>query len=371
MSGHEDFLRRHPEVAFLEVGACDVVADVLRRLGVLESGETVMSCERAGEGNMNLTLRARSDRRSVVVKQARPWVEKYPTIEAPWNRALVERDFYECVAAVPEVAAYMPRLLGCDAASRILVLEDLGQADDLTSLYAGDRLTVGEAQELAQFLVVLHESIQKSSIRESSIQESSIQESAVSDARSLSLANREMRALNAEHIFVVPFVEDNGVSLDELEPGLSQAAATLRSDVALRERVEVIRRRYLRDGNVLLHGDYFPGSWLRTGNGVRVIDPEFGFFGEPEFDVGVALGHLFMAGQDRMIVETFLREPRSETLDSSLIASYAAVEVIRRVLGVAQLPIAPSRGERAAWLVRARAALHRGRVEELMEGLPK
>ena len=63
---------------------------------------------------MNLTLRVRTERRSVVLKQARPWVEKYDHIEAPWERSLSERWFYERVASIPEVAGHMPRLLASD-----------------------------------------------------------------------------------------------------------------------------------------------------------------------------------------------------------------------------------------------------------------
>ena len=38
-------------------------------------------------------------------------------------------------------------------------------------------------------------------------------------------------------------------------------------------RVAALGARYLEDGETLVHGDYFPGSWVRTGAGVAVIDP--------------------------------------------------------------------------------------------------
>src|SRR5262249_56668646 len=103
----------------------------------------------AGEGNMNLTLRVRADRRSMVLKQARPWVEKYDHIEAPWERSLSERWFYERVAGIPEVARHTPRLLAADADARALLLEDLEGARDLSGVYGGQRLALAEVDHLA------------------------------------------------------------------------------------------------------------------------------------------------------------------------------------------------------------------------------
>ena len=47
---------------------------------------------------MNCTLRVTTTRRSFILKQARPWVEKYPQIAAPVERARVEAAFYAAVA---------------------------------------------------------------------------------------------------------------------------------------------------------------------------------------------------------------------------------------------------------------------------------
>jgi len=55
---------------------------------------------------------------------------------------------------------------------------------------------------------------------------------------------------------------------------------------------------YLSDGPTLLHGDFYPGSWLRTTQGIRIIDPEFAFTGAAEFDVGVFAAHLAFTGLD-------------------------------------------------------------------------
>ena len=77
--------------------------------GFTKAGEA-MTAERAGEGNMNCVVRVRFPNRSLILKQARPWVEKYPSIAAPVERAASEARFYHFAAKSSSVAAMMPRL---------------------------------------------------------------------------------------------------------------------------------------------------------------------------------------------------------------------------------------------------------------------
>ena len=74
----DQFRRDHPDLFYLDAADLGGLEAHLIRLGVLSQGERLVAAAKAGEGNMNCTVRATTDRRSVVVKQSRPWVEKYP-----------------------------------------------------------------------------------------------------------------------------------------------------------------------------------------------------------------------------------------------------------------------------------------------------
>ena len=300
-------------------------AHLLQR-GLLDDGERVRSVSKAGDGNMNLTLRVVTSKRSFVLKQARPWVEKYPQIAAPVDRALVEIAFYEAAGAVPEVRRAMPHLLGSDPDSRLLILEDLGEAHDFTALYSGGLLDRGALDELVGYLVALH---------------SGVDVAAGEDRRIFE--NREMRALNHEHIFRFPLADDNGLDLDGFTPGLGAAAAELKRDDAYVSTVRELGAEYLADGDTLVHGDYFPGSWLRASSGISVIDPEFCFLGPRAFDVGFMLGHLRLAGQPDEICEALVSRYAARAGVGASVAAearrFAGVEIMRRLIGVAQLPL--------------------------------
>lgn len=327
--------------------------ELLHRLGWLAPDETVQRLERAGEGNMNLTLRMNTPRRSFILKQSRPWVEKYPQISAPEDRALRERDFYERVASLPEVTQRLPRLLAWDEAARLLMLEDLGLAADCTGVYHGQSFETPHLEALARFSAALHRG--------------------TATAGKSPLSNREMRRLNHEHIFDIPWrpgaVAGMGLDLDALEPGLCDAANRLRQRAALRERAAEVGRRYLADGPCLLHGDFFPGSFLAAERGLFVIDAEFCYFGEQEFDLGVFIAHLALANeplnQAGLFLDVYRRHRPGAPLNERRLTEYAACEVIRRLIGVAQLPIPPSTGKRAALLNRAAAALDHSQWKEL------
>jgi 5-methylthioribose kinase len=328
----------------------DDPADVekfLRRRGWI-GDETVQTIARAGEGNMNLTLRVVTDVRSTIIKQARPWVEKYQHIPAPVDRMDYEIRFYERVDSIAALARRMPRLLNADRSACAVQLEDLAPAQDLTPTYAGAALTDLDLAALADYLAVLH---------------------SVTHGEDLSpFANRSMRALNHAHIFVIPFAPIDGFDIERFEPGLGTAARAIHEDADLRRAVTKLGETYLADGPSLVHGDFFPGSWLqRQAGDIAMIDGEFCHAGRGEFDVGVALAHLRMmpAMNAEQAALLLARYRQKWALDEELVAGYAGVEILRRTLGVAQLPIAPTGGERRAWIASARQAVMSRRWEDL------
>lgn len=320
-----EFRAEHPDVFLVEASELPALTGYLRARHWIDPDEDVRSATRPGDGNMNCTLRVQTGRRTVIVKQARPWVEKYDHIPAPWDRALVEARFYRRIAGEPAVQRHMPRLLGVDERSRVLLLEDLGRGRDLTTIYDGDALADQELDALVDYLIALH------GVR-------------LTPADRPGFANREMRCLNHEYIFRLPLSPDNPVDLDGLTPGLGEAAATLTTDEAYVQTVTRLGAAYLADGEVLLHGDYFPGSWLRTDDGVAVIDPEFCFVGDASVDLGVFIAHLVMVGQSGQRIEDVVARyhrvhPGSESSLADCLR-LAGVEIMRRLIGVAQLPLA-------------------------------
>lgn len=324
----EEWRRAHSSIFYLAPDEPEALSAFLTDSKLLHGGETLERVEKAGDGNMNCTVRVTTNERSFIVKQARPWVEKYPQFEAPWDRAIREMEFYELVRLNQRIAKAMPTLIHSDPESRLIILEDLGTGGDYTTLYRGDSFAEEEISNLADYLSELHTSF-------------------VNPPHRHGLANHEMRDLNSQHIFFIPLQNNSGLNLAEISPGLQTAADQLIADKEYVTAVHALARVYMSDGDHLLHGDFFPGSFLKTQSGPRVIDPEFAYFGRPEFDPAVFIAHLLLGRQPPEFIELFLRSYRPPKVhDEKLMLRLAGVEVMRRLIGYAQLPLGYGGGER-------------------------
>ncbi|MDX1905800.1 MAG: phosphotransferase [Bacteroidia bacterium] len=324
----------------LDAAQLPAIAAHLTHLKWIAPDESLLSATIPGQGNMNYTLRIRTSFRSFILKQSRPYVEKYPQIPAPKERVLIEGQFYDLIYPEEVLRTFIPAVSGIDPENSIMMLEDLGDATDYTYLYQRDKvLPPQDAAELVRFLSVLHTRYTRVQVEPP-------------------ITNRGMRALNGEHIFRYPLMEANGFDLDQVTPGLQAVAMRFKTDSALKEKVASLEAVYQADGNTLLHGDYYPGSWLRTLEGVKVIDPEFCFLGPAEFDLAVMLAHLQMAGQPQSLLDLVINAyGRPAGFDADLLRHLVGVEIIRRLIGLAQLPLPQSLAEKESLLDSAYAMI--------------
>lgn len=333
--------------AWLTVESQPQIEALLRKCGVCQPDEQVTTVNRAGDGNMNLTLRVRTTAQTVIFKQSRPWVEKYPQIAAPVERILQELRFYETVAEHSQLASRMPRLLGSAPERYVMVVECLGKANDASALYRSGDAANTFRQLLPDLLSWLSE----------------LHQLAIPVEQAEDFANRKLRELNHQHLFVIPFSDPPALDLDSITPGLAKIAQPLAADTQLLTRLQQLGEIYLADHPQLVHGDFFPGSWLICDGELRIIDPEFSHGGLPEFDLGVLLAHgqlLNANSSDDLLTELRSHYPETpKAVDWRLVEDFAAVEVLRRLLGVAQLPLDRTLEQKKRHVARALAQLLR------------
>jgi len=317
----QEFEDLFPNIIFLDPAEPEAIEHHLKQYRIIDTEDSVIHVEKAGQGNMNLTLRVITKTHSIIVKQSRPWVEKYPSIPAPVHRTSIEGLFYKTIISVPKLADNIPDFLGLDEKANIIFLEDLGKIESFESMYKGARLTPENLSVLLRWANTLH------------------QLEFPPETRHL-LKNPEMRKLNHEHIFALPLQKNNGLDLDGITPGLDKVGNELKDNLAYCKKVEELGKIYLSEGSSLLHGDYYPGSWMQRKDKIYIIDPEFCFFGPAEFDLGILLAHLFLSGQNLHLQEIiFDLYANAHKLDKKLVYNFAGVEIMRRLLGVAQLPL--------------------------------
>jgi len=324
---HPRFSDAFPDGVKIVPEHLDTVREVLERADVAGHVQRVSS---AGEGNMNLVLRVELDQGSVVLKQARPWVERFPEYPAPVERIRVEKAFYDVVASNPKLQVLCTRVLATDMSSGAIVLGDLGPGPDLRTIYAEGALSDEDLTRLLSWLDALHSTPVEEPAR---------------------FANRDLRVMNHEHLFHIPYTDACLDVLDTWVEGLEHVGRALVHDTEFRAGLARLADAYLSDGKILVHGDFHPGSWIRTPSGVRVLDPEFAFMGHGAWDHGMLLAHLVFAHAPQ---EQWLRVQEASQVPA-LTRAVAGMEIARRLLGVARTPPAPSLRDATTWLGVARS----------------
>jgi 5-methylthioribose kinase len=332
MSLQEVFHTLYPSVFFLDPEDLDNLGNFLEQQGRLLSNEVISSVEKPGEGNMNLVLRVVTNQRTFILKQARPWVEKYPQIAAPVERSEVEAQYLRDTQKIEGLAGFSPRLLWSDASNFLLAQEDLGISADYTFLYRkGEKIKTEDLERATHYLKTVHQ-----------------------NPLSRFPENRAMRELNHEHIFHFPFEKGNGLDLDSIQKGLVEVATPFQGDDFLKKKIRRLGEIYLSPGRSLIQGDFYPGSWLKTDEGIKIIDPEFAFQGPPEFDLGVMFAHMLMAQQGTgTLQEIWSKYNAPANFDQGLLSAFAGVEIMRRMIGIAQLPLSLSVAEKINLMAKA------------------
>jgi len=332
---------------------------------LLPPGEP-LACEEIGDGNLNLIFRivsARDRRRSVIIKQALPYVrlvgESWPL--SP-ERARIESDALALEGRLcPDL---VPRLYHYDAALYLIVMEDLRDAIIMRKgLIAGQRYP-NFASQIAEFLAqtLFHTS-------------DFAMDSAAKKQAVIRFTNPELCKLTEDVIFTEPYLAS--APNNRHNPLIDPARVTgMRANQEVLREVRWLKWAFMTRAEALIHGDLHTGSIMVTPERAWVIDPEFAYYGPMGFDVGAVLGNLLIGyaaqighnpdEQSRAQYQEYLlhtvaevwerfaarfdelwreygQPDRAEFRRSFLLAllrdsiGFAACKMIRRVLGIAHV----------------------------------
>ncbi len=304
--------------------------EYLENRGLVPRGSGV-SVEPAGDGNINWVRRVRIEEtgRTLIVKQARLALEKFPEYQVTTERAVFEARYYETVRPL-DASGLCPQVLDFDETERVLVLEDLGDAARLDVALArkgGPEVAITAGRALGAFLGNVH----------------------AQTSRQPELAGRfcndEMRRLHGDHIFALPFRENEF----PLSPALRSRAEALWRDEAAATLADAAYQAYLEPAGALVHADVQGGNVLLQSGRPRLLDAEIAHVGSAAFDVGILLAHLAAAdaargdaGRARPALvatwEAYLdgrQRTRAPAFEEAL--RFAGIELIRRTVGAARI----------------------------------
>ena len=252
--------------------------EVLHRFDADEETE----CREIGDGNINYVFQVRSlrDGHSVIVKQAdrllrssgRPLDLYRNKIEA----AVLKLEGELAPGLVPEVYYY-------DEIMAATSMEDVSACRNLRRELMADRFYPHLSEKISSFLadtllpttdLVLDAEEKKRRVR--------------------FYTNPELCKITEDLVLTEPYYDYKGRNI--LTKGNEAFVSTfLYSDAALHAEVASLRLGFMNNAQALLHGDLHSGSIFLNESDLKVLDPEFAFYGPMGYDIGNVIGNLFFA----------------------------------------------------------------------------
>ena len=114
--------------------------------------------------------------------------------------------------------------------------------------------------------------------------------------------NIELCDISEDLVFTEPYYnyQDRNIITKGTEAFVTQY---LYNDEELKAEVGALRNNFMNNAQALIHGDLHSGSIFINEKGLKVIDPEFAFYGPMGYDIGNVIGNLFFALVNKECVE--------------------------------------------------------------------
>lgn len=232
-----------------------------------------------GDGNINYVYRiwSKSTGRSLIVKQAdellrsskRPLDVKRNMIEAE----VLQIQYELSGAKTPEVYKY-------DGIMNSILMEDIGDYKNLRLELLDGKIYENMAEEIANFLV---DTLVPST--------DLVLDPYEKKDRQARYVNKDMCDISEDLVFTEPFndYQARNIILDE---NLNFVEEKIYQDKKLELEAGKLKDRFKNYSQSLIHGDLHSGSIFINEEGIKVIDPEFAFYGPIGYDFGNVLGNL-------------------------------------------------------------------------------
>jgi 5-methylthioribose kinase len=260
---------------------------------LIENAE--LSCTEIGDGNLNLVFHIIDNKQNkgLIIKQALPYAK---VVGESWpltvKRAKIEADALKVFAHI--APDFVPEVYYTDDVLAITVMEDLshlsiartgfinGETYPLISKHLGEYV--------AKTLFYTSDYALGPSLKKEQVQK---------------FINPELCKITEDLIFTDPYFD---AETNDFEENLRPAVENLWEDQDLKFHVNVLKKSFLSEAEVLLHGDLHTGSIFASSTETKVIDPEFAFYGPAGFDIGQVFANLafqLIANQEKetLIVE--------------------------------------------------------------------
>ncbi|MEI0611571.1 S-methyl-5-thioribose kinase [Brachyspira pilosicoli] len=231
-----------------------------------------------GDGNINYVFKVFSKDKSIIIKQADEFLRSS-------GRALdVYRSKIEAEILKIEYSLspnHIPKVYSYDENMHALAMEDISDYKNMRKELLEEKEFDNFSDEIAIFLsnvllpttdLVMDRAKKKDNVK--------------------LFINKELCDITEDLVLTEPYY--NYKNRNIISKGQEDFVEKfLYNDESLKFEVAKLRDRFMNYSQALIHGDLHTGSIFINQNGIKIIDPEFAFYGPIGYDIGNVIGNLF------------------------------------------------------------------------------
>ena len=258
---------------------CDEVISYVKEKNLFLENDD-LTVKEIGDGNINYIFKVENkiDGKSIVLKQAdkllrssgRPLDLTRSKIEA--NILRIENDL--APHFVPEIYFY-------DEIMCVLAMEDISEYKNLRTELVAGKIFPNFADNISEFLsrtlllttdLFMNKFEKKKNVKE--------------------FINPELCDISECLVFTEPY--DNNKNRNIITTGNEEFVENmLYKNEDLHFAILKLREKFMNYSQSLIHGDLHSGSIFINEKGIKIIDPEFSFYGPMAYDIGNVIGNLY------------------------------------------------------------------------------
>lgn len=246
------------------------------------SKEAKLRGEEIGDGNINYIFRVIDieTKKSVVLKQADKFLRSSGR-PLDLGRSKIEAEILKIEGEL--APKLVPKVYRYDEVMCVIVMEDISEYKNLRKELMNGKIFENFANDISTFLadtllpttdLVLNSAEKKDRVQ--------------------AFINKELCDISECLVFTEPYVNNKNRNI-VIPENIEFVEKYVYSDKKLHFEVGKLKNNFMNNAQALIHGDLHSGSIFINENGIKVIDPEFSFYGPMGYDIGNVIGNLYFA----------------------------------------------------------------------------
>lgn len=243
-----------------------------------------------GDGNINYVFKIWNPKtgKSLIIKQADKFLRSSGR-PLDINRNRIEAEILKIEGTL--APSFVPQIYHYDEIMCALSMEDISEYKNLRTELLNGKTFPHLADNISTFLadtllpttdLVIDRADKKERVRR--------------------FINKELCDITEDLVFTEPYYnyKNRNIILKENEDFVENK---LYKNERLKAEVGILRDAFMNHAQALIHGDLHSGSIFANEKGIKVIDPEFAFYGPMGYDVGNVIGNLFFSWANKYYTE--------------------------------------------------------------------